>query len=268
MPSRLILLSCTFLSCSVLARPALSQAADLSPSVTFGKARALYYTPVDNGLQGFHCEVTFDWKDFIQRATNQAIPESDARLKYLQTIQLSIDDDLRGRGELHWAAPTTAPEASADSVGKIRDGMQQMWSGFFQSWNGFYTGDLVSLDAKATVERTAEGGFRVAVRTGPSLAEELYDNKLLLKSVHVATPTLESTIMPAFATTPKGLIVSAIGSSYKQPPTAQPTDVQMTLTYAPVGAFQIPSALAVSVGPAKFDYHLNNCTVRTELTQK
>ena len=244
-----------------------AQTGAVTPADVFLKARALYYTPVDAGLRGFHCEVAFDWKQFMQKATNQPVPDDDPRLKYLQSVQLSVDDDLHGAGELHWVAPAPAPENNEDAIGKVRGGMQQIWAGFAQSWNGYMTGELVSLDAKATVEHTGDG-FHVAVRNGAQLAEEQYDYKLLLQTVHVSTPAQETTISPTFAASPAGLLVSSLRSSFRQPPSAPPTELLMTLHYAPVGAFQLPAELLVRVGPASFDFHLANCTVKTELKEK
>lgn len=253
------------LCCTALAAFSQTGSSGASPAQQVNKARKLYYTPVDSGLKSFHCDVNFDWKTFIQKASNQAVPDDDSRLKYLQTIQLSVDDELRGAGELHWNAPSPAPDKAQDSVDKIREGMQQVWAGFFQSWNGFFTGDLVTLDAKALVENTS-AGYHVAVRTGPSLAEEMFDSNLLLKSVRVTTPTLESVISPTFTQSPQGLLVSTIASSYRQPPTAPATEVNMNVAYAPVGSFQLPSQLQVQVGPANFEFKLANCTTGTQLT--
>lgn len=231
------------------------------------RARALYYTPVDNGLQSFRCDVSFDWKNFMQKASNQAVPDEDARLKYLQSVRLSVEDTLRGAGELHWNAPAPPPENSADSVEKIREGLQQVWSGFFQSWNGFITGDLVTLDSKAVAEPTPEG-YHVSVRTGSSLAEEQFDSALLLQSVHVTTPTLDSTVLPLFQHDNHGLLVTTIDSSYRQPPSAAPTDVHMEIAYAPVSRFQLPSKLTVVVGPATFAFGLESCTVQSQITPR
>ena len=243
------------------------QALAQTAAATVNKARALYYTPVDAGLQGFHCEVNFNWRDFMEKAAKEPVQEGDARLAYLQSIKLSVDDDLRGQGRMNWEGSTPEPEGSADSVAKVRGGLQQLWSGFFQSWNGFVTGDIVTLDAKATVETTASG-FHVAVRDGANLAEEQYDPKLVLQTVHVSTPSLESTISPAFSSGPHGLLVNSIRSTYRQPPSSDPTEVLMQVNYAPVGTFQLPSEVAISVGPASFNFRLVNCTVRTQLTTK
>lgn len=53
-----------------------------SPAVAVSRARALYYTPTDKGLQGFHCDLRFDWKNFLQKASNQPVADDDARLNY------------------------------------------------------------------------------------------------------------------------------------------------------------------------------------------
>lgn len=254
--------------------PALASAATLfgqtapSPSAAdaLARARSLYYTPVNQGLRSLHCEVHFAWKDFMQKAANQQIPDTDPRLKYLQSVALSVDDDLQGSGELHWQAPAPPPDGTEDSVGKIRDGMRQMWAGFFQSWNSFMTGDLITVDPQSKVERTASG-FHVATRESGGLAEEQFDPNLVLTSVHISTSTLESTIHPTFAPGPQGLLVTAIRSSYQQPPSAPPTEVTMGLRYSAVNNFQLPSELNVAVGPAQFSFQLVNCTVQTQITQ-
>ena len=265
-PSRFALFS---LFCPALLglTQASAQTSQVSAAVAFSKARALYYTPVDNGLQGFHCDVSFDWKTFIQKSTGQPVPDTDERLQYLRSIKLSVDDDLHGTGELHWAAPTPAPEASEAAVGQIRNGMGQMWHGFFQSWNGFYTGEIVSVsDNKTAVERTGDG-YHLSSHDASGLAEEQYDSRFVLQSLHVATPQVDSTTTPVFTDTPNGRIVTQLNSMYKTPATAPGAEVKMAVQYAPVNGFQIPSEVTVEVvGTASFDFHLSGCTVRTQLT--
>ncbi len=241
--------------------------ATASPAAEFRRARALYYTPVDRGLQGFTCDVGFNWKQFIEKANSGPVPDTDERLAYLRTIKLSVTDDLNGTGQLLWVAPTTAPDASEQSVAQIRSGLQALWSGFFQSWNGFYTGDLVSLgDSKTTVERTANG-YHVFTSQGGKLAEESYNGSLVLLSLHVATPTLDSNLTPIFVDTAQGRLVTNLNSIVKQPPSAPGVTVDMTLHYAPVNGFQLPSALSINVGgTTNFDFTLSNCTVRTQLS--
>lgn len=232
----------------------------------FSKARKLYDTPVDSGLRGFRCDVDFDWKDFMQKASNQPVPDGDARLKYLQSVHLSVEDDLRGTGSLQWNAPAPPPDTTEASVEKIRDGLQQIWAGFFQTWNGFPTGEMYMLDSASRVERTP-AGFHVSTHSGPGVAEEQFDGNLLLKSIHVASPELEIQTALSFTPGPHGLLLTTVRSATRQPPSAPETEVTMDIGYAPVGAYQLPSQLKVSVGTAVFAFHLANCTIRNEASK-
>ena len=262
---RLALSLVASLGCGVF--PAAFAQTTVSPAAAFRQARTLYYTPVDRGLQGFQCEVDFNWKQFIEKATNGPVADTDERLAYLRSIKLVITDDLNGGGELQWTAPTTAPDASEASIAQIRGGIQAMWSGFFQSWNGFMTGDLLSLaDKQTAVERTA-GGYRVFANQSGKVAEETYDKDFTLLSLHVSTPQLDSNLTPIFQRSPQGRLVTNLNSVVKQPPTAPGTNVDMTVHYAPVNNFQLPSELLIDVaGTAKFDFTMTNCTVRTQLS--
>ncbi len=238
---------CVSLCVALCASPLVAQSAGPNPAESFLKARALYYTPVDNGLRSFHCDVRFDWKAFIQKATNEPVADDNARLQYLRSVQLTVEDDLHGAGALHWTAATPPPEDNEDAIAKVREGLQQIWAGFAQTWNGYVNGELVSLDAKATVEHTA-AGYHVAVRDGAKLAEEQYNNDMLLQTVHVSTPAQETTMTPTFTTSQQRLLVTGMRSMVRQPPSAPPSEVVMQVQYAPVGTFQIPSELTVNVG--------------------
>ena len=251
----------------LLPLPAPQAQSAASPAAAFRKTRALYYTPVDKGLRGFGCDVGFDWKQFIEKANSAPVQDTDERLAYLRSIKLTISDDLSSGGQLQWAAPTTAPDASEQSIDGIRSGMQAMWSGFFQSWNGFLTGDLLSLaDNQTTVERTGGGGFHVFTTQRNKVAEEFFDRNLLLLSLHVSTPTLDSNLTPIFIDSAQGRLVTDLNSVVKQPPGAAGTNVDMKLQFAAVNGFQLPSALRINVGgTTAFDFTLSNCTVNTKL---
>ena len=227
----------------------------------------LYDTPIDRGLQGLQCDVGFNWKQFLEKAINGPVEDSSERLAYLRSIRLSVTDDLNTAGELHWTAPTTAPDASEESINQIRSGMQALWTGFFQSWNGFMTGDLVSIaDNRTTVERTATG-YRVFTGQNGETAEENYSGDLTLQSLHVSTPMLDSLLTPTFEVTPRGRLITGWSSLVKQPPTSPGTSIMTSVHYAPVNGFQLPSELLIDVaGTASFDFTLNNCTVQMKVT--
>lgn len=245
--------------------PLFSQTTSPAPDASHAldKARSLYYTPVDHGLQSFQCGVSFDWKTFIEKASHQPVADTDARLVYLRTVKLSAQDDLHGKGELHWLASTPAPEGNADAVGRMRDGLQQLWAGFFQSWNGFVTGDMVTVDPAAKVETTPDG-YRMSARSGSGLAEELFNRSLVLQAVNTSTTAVESSMLPHFEPSAQGLLLTGIHSTYRQPPSAPPTSVDMQVTYAVTNGFELPASLTINAGPATFAFTLANCTVNTQ----
>ena len=125
----------------------------------------------------------------------------------------------------------------------------------------------MTLDARATVEQNA-AGYHVSVGSGANLAEAQYDPKLLLGTVHVATPTFDNTVAPTFSPGPGGLLITSMRTTSRQPPAAEPTEILMQIAYAPVGSVQLPSEVKIAVGPTGFDFHLVNCTVRSQLTAR
>lgn len=233
------------------------------PATALREARTLYYTPQDKGLEGFQCEVSFDWKQFIEKATNAAVDDNNERLAYLRGIKLTVTDDLNGEGELHWSAPAAAPQSSEDSIAQIRGGIEQMWTGFFQSWNGLYGADVITMvDSTTTVDRT-ENGYHAFSREGGKLAEETFGGDFTLLSLHVSTPEADTVLTPKFQNTPQGRLVKGWSSTVKQPPTAPGMTLNMTVQYATVNGFQIPSEVLMDVvGMASFDFHLSGCTVK------
>lgn len=233
----------------------------VSPAAAFRESRALYYTPEDKGLQGFQCAVAFDWKSFIERATNSPVEDSSPQLAYLRSIKLTVTDDLNGTGELHWQQPARATDDDT-SISQIRGGMEQMWSGFFQTWNGLYSADILTMVDTTTIVDRTPNGYHVFSREGNKTAEESFGADFTMHSLHVSTPEMDTTLTPTFANTPQGRLIASWNSVNKQPPTAPGTSVATTVHYAPVDGFQIPSEVRMNIANlANFDFHLSGCTV-------
>ena len=99
------------------------------------------------------------------------------------------------------------------------------------------------------------------------MAEEFFDRNLVLLSLHVATPTLDSNLTPIFLDSAQGRLVTDLNSVVKQPPGSAGTTVDMKVQYAAANGFQLPSALRINVGgTTAFDFTLSNCTVTTKLS--
>ena len=210
-------------------------------------AHAQYYTPTATGLQSFSCSTTIDWKAMLTRLSGTQIPDDNPRLKYLQTLRLTVLDQLRGKASVNWSDAGAPPEEIQDNVKQIRDGLQQMMGGFFQSWNPYMNGGMVPLPDK-TVEVTTEG-----VRThlhgvsGTATFDEDFDENMLLTQVIVESPELKVVAVPTFVRTNDGLLVSMVKSVLNQPPSAPPVEVTFRVEYSKLDSFQIPSHVVYDI---------------------
>jgi hypothetical protein len=85
---------------------------------------------------------------------------------------------------------------------------------------------------------------------------------MLLISAHVVMPDLDNTAYPTYEASTDGLRVNMVRNVLHQPPTGPEQDVSMGVTYMPVGSYQLPATLAVTLaGTGEFDFSFNSCTL-------
>jgi hypothetical protein len=211
-------------------------------------AHAQYYTPTASGLKSFRCEATIDWKAMLTRFSGTAIPEDNPKLKYLQTVHLSVVDELKGKGSLEWSETAVPPDGKEAAVNQIRDGLQMMVGGFFQSWNGYMNGSMVPLPDNSVEVTTAGDGVHLHGGT-PSGAkfDEDFDKDMLLTQAVVDSPQMKVVAVPTYVRTEDGLVISAVSSRVNQPPSTAPMDVTFRVKYAKVNSFQIPSHVVYDI---------------------
>ena len=260
--------SCALLCCAVLlAAPSFVHAQTTSPSTKLTAARALYYTPTLRGLKSFRCTVDFDWKDFLSRHAGADVTDDNPYLQYLRGVHLAVSDDLNGEGKLEWTTAAVVPAGKEDSVAKMKDGMQQMMTGFFSSWNAYMNGNMVPMpDSTTTVTDNADG-LRVHAAAESTEVTELFDKNLLLTESHVAQPGSDVHAYPTYDDTPDGRVISAIRTVFRQPPNASPAELNIRIGYAPVQGFRIPETLDYELkNVSSFSFKFSACSV--EATKK
>lgn len=231
-------------SCQVCAS-AIAQ--DNSARNRLSAAHAQYYTPTVNGLKSFRCEATIDWKAMLGRFAGTEIPDDSPILKYLQTVHLSVSDQLKGKGSLEWSSDGVPPAGKEQGANQMRDGLETTVAGFFQSWNAYMNGSMVPLpDSTVKITDTETGIHLSGTSTGTSFDED-YDKNMLLTQVLVVTPDLKVLAKPVYVSTPDGLVISTIASQVNQPPSAPQTQVTIRIDYAKVDSFQIPSHVVFDI---------------------
>ena len=254
--SPLLFLALLGLACSTL----LAQEKD--PRARLTAARMIYYTPTTAGLKSFHCDAAIDWKSMLTRLSGVDIPDDNPALKFLQTVHLTIDDELKGNGSLGWTNETEPPQDKAAAIKQIEDGLQTSVSGFFQTWNVYMNGTMIPApDSTLTITNVGDGVHLSGTSDGSSFDED-FDKNMLLTKVLVVNPNMKVLATPTYASTPDGLLVSAVASEVSQPSTAPPAEAIFRIDYAKVETFQIPSRVVFDIkNTGVIEIGLNSCRV-------
>lgn len=254
-----LVLAVTFLPFSI---PVRSQEPDTSHAASdrLSTARAMYYTPTAQGLKSFQCEAAIDWKALLTRIGGAEIPDDNPVLKYLQTVHLSVVDQLRGSGSMEWTETEAPPVGKEQAVKQMRDGLQTMMGGFFQSWNAYMNGTMVPFpDQSFEVTTTARG---IHLHAASASLDEDFDENMLLTQAVVDTSELKVVALPTFVRTDDGLVVSSVVSHVNQPPSAPPVEVTFRVEYTAVDSFQIPSRVVYDVkNVGVFEFGFSSCDV-------
>lgn len=75
---------------------------------------------------------------------------------------------------------------------------------------------------------------------------------------------LDATAYPTYTDTADGRVVSTIHTVYREPPTAPPTDVTFTVTYATVSTFRLPETVKLELkNVGAFLFNFSGCSVET-----
>ena len=253
---------CLLLSALVCSKCATGFAQDKESRDRLTAAHALYYTPTSSGLKSFHCDANIDWKSMLTRLSGVEISDDNASLKFLQTVHLSVSDDLKGAGKLEWTAAGDPPPGKEGAMKEIQEGLQTSVSGFFQSWNAYMNGGMVPLPDSSVVVSKSGDGVHLSSVPGDSKFDEDYDKNMLLTQVLVVTPTMKVLATPTYSNTPDGLLVSIVTSEVSQPPTASPAVAIFRIEYAKMSAFQIPSRVIFDIkNTGLIEISFNACQV-------
>jgi|GEM_PF-1955832 len=228
-------------------------------------AGTMYYTPTQDGLQSFRCDVAFDFKsEFLRQTGLKDIPDDNPLLVYFRSVQLSITDDLHTGGTLNWSETSPPPAGLEHAVEQMRGGFKGIVGVFFQAWNPYMNGTLAFLPAKDSVVEETSTGLTRSATIGRETIDEKFDRNLLLTEVHTLSPSNESKVSPIYVDTKSGKLISEIRATAPSHGTDPAKEVNFIIKYSPVASFQIPSSIMIDgVGRGIFSFNFSSCTVKT-----
>lgn len=209
--------------------------------------RAQYYTPTASGLKSFHCEATIDWKGMLTRLGRTEIPDNDPVLKYLQTVHLSVADQLNGKGSMDWTETGVPPKGTEQNVKRFHDGLQTDMAGFFQDWNAYMNGSMVPIPKSWVTVAIKGAGVHLSGTSAGTSIDEDFDQNMLLTQLRVVSPEMRLFAIPSYVDTADGLVISAVTYKINRPPSAPQEETTVRIKYAKVDSFQIPLNVVLDI---------------------
>ncbi len=210
------------------------------------KARASYYSLHQAGLGGFKCSLVPNWERMLHDLFKTAPEGADETLKELKKIRFELSVSGSGIPAItHHVEGELDPELEK-SLGDMYGGMEQMVDGFFATWRGFTIRPLLPGPAvEYRLEKTGHE-YRISYREDDAEVVTVLGEDLAIKSLHVTSREIDTTLRPVFGKTAGGFLLSGYGAEYQnlQPPSRGVLTVKIDNRM--VDGFQLPAKVFVT----------------------
>jgi len=220
----------------------------------------LYYAP--RSLESFQCTVTPDWDRIVKEVGGARTVADQNALDFLKSIRLTAQDTLNQGGSLDWKIQDNAipPPDLASHLPRLQHGLEQAFQAFFALWNAVVTGDIFSQpDDASGITREASGWHTHEADSSQSI-DETFDKDLFLTSMKTVDSNGTRVVKPQFADTPEGRIITSVEITTTPPGSTATHTGRMTIGYASIDGFRLPSSVAVSIAGLSLNFNLTHCT--------
>ncbi|HEY1525738.1 MAG TPA: hypothetical protein VGH51_05825 [Candidatus Angelobacter sp.] len=220
---------------------------------TIKNARSSYYALKSQGLKTFQCEVTPDWRKFLENTDKKPLSATDPRLQKFGGLRFSVAIDQQGQSTI---TPFMANGDAIDpSLSQMIDGLKQMLSGFYQTWTALvFTNPFPESDSGTTLKQEGDN-FRLLSKDGSSDVEILLNKDYAIIEMRVTSTGSKIIMLPKFERTAKGLLLTDIDSDIND----GQQKVLLGITYQNVQGLNLP-------GHASFKITLPDQVVMIEAT--
>lgn len=224
------------------------------------KARNVYYNLRNLGLSEFQASIQPNWELTLQKAVESNPEAAQTGLKLLHGIHFSMTLDPQGRVKVEHSTDAPPPNKKADAdFQQIYSGIDEVVSGFFTTWSLFMvTSPLPAVDSTYQLENIG-GQYRLSYKDGGADVITTLNKDLIITEILVDSPQFRSTIVPQFAKSPKGLILSSYVSDYRPASSTGTAHLSIRIDYQEATGFQLPRVLDV-------DVTYDTALTRTQLT--
>jgi hypothetical protein len=231
------------------------------------KTGKIYYSSAKAGLTGFDCAVHPDWHALFASANKGAnVPDDDARLAQLKTVEVTMHARMKGGSTIDWVARDTdkpLDQTSTDLLNGMHQSVQQTLEGFLQFWTPFMEDSVVPATPQGIEITHTATSHKIHAKQGETELTEIFNSDLVLEQFNVVLSGTSIKFEPSYKPTPRGLLVSGFVAHILTAgaPGGQEQEMRVGIEYQEVNGLTIPSELIMDVvGTGKFDFKFDGCS--------
>ena len=270
---------------SVAALLVLSPAAIVSAQVSaavdqkglLDQTRAAYYQPIQRGVQGFACTVSFDWNDVLERASGRKIPQREPTLVALKSAGVTVTDDLI-KGVTVKVEYPSGPAAVPAPVASREKILKNLVTASLEGWNPFLSDRIFPMEGTKYHFELTPTGYRLTLDGGTFFSILDLDTKFQVTHGENHLNGTTTDFVPTFDTSTHGWLItslktvttqSAVGSvaenkagSSSAGPASEGDKASFTYSYQFVGDMLLPKKVGVQYADElETPYTLTDCSL-------
>ena len=185
------------------------QAEHLDQKALLQQTRQAYYVPSTRGVQGFTCNVSFDWNGVLERVSGRKIPAKNPTLVALKSATTTVTDDYATGAVVKGVFPGGPPLAGSPvaSRQKILDNLVKA---SLDGWNPFLSNRIFPLEGTTYRFEREPTGYRLTLEGGTFFSILDLDSKLQVThgESHLNGKTTEFT--PEFDPSTHGWLLTSL----------------------------------------------------------
>ncbi len=194
------------------------------------EVRNAYYRPLDRGVQGFACNVSFDWSDVLERATGRPIPAREPTLVALKSATVTVSDDLLKGTVVRASFPKGDPPAGSPVANRQKI-LDHLLTASLNGWNPFLSGRIFPVEGTKYRFEPSASGYRLTLEGGTffSILDLDPQFRILHGETHLNGTTTGLT--PEFDPSSHGWLITALKTTTTQ--AVAPTGTDSSSAAAP-----------------------------------
>lgn len=174
------------------------------------QTRHAYYVPSDRGIQGFTCNVSFDWAGVLERASGRKIPAREPTLVALKSATTTVENDYSRGASVKGNYPAGPPLAGSPVANRQKI-LNNLVKASLDGWNPFLSNRIFPAEGTSyRFESVTTGGYRLTLDGGTFFTILDLDSKFKIThgESHLNGTTTEFT--PEFDTSSHGWLLTSL----------------------------------------------------------